>query len=310
MTTRWTGNGRSTSSSARVSMSCLIDLTAAAQPSPSVAMWHPWSPLNVCGSQRAKPHSAPLSSRVSTQMRSSVGECVAASDSTSPRAAAWARAWGPTRASDPVVSRFVSSGVPHCSVSSSSSGSSATIADASGARPTHTDVKSASLGLRSHSRRWRASACSAAMPAHAAEWRRRARSSRRRAVTLARNSASSAAYSAARCWRLRSVFFLRFIESAAMRIGASAITARKIQRPVMAAMPTPVISGSSARHQLDRLLCESTSVGRGASTREGSADWAVRNWRAKTRSAARRPSTASSRWSMSTTVNTELPAWT
>ena len=186
-TTRWIGSGRSTSSSARVSMSCLIDLIAAAQPSPSVAMLQPWSPLNVCGSQRAKPHSAPVWSRVSTQMRSSVGECVAASDSTRPRAAACARPCGPTRASDPVASRLVSSGVPHCSVSSSSSGSTAWIDDASGASPTHTDVKSSSVGLRSHRRRWRASACSAATPAHAAEWRRRERSSRRRATTLARN---------------------------------------------------------------------------------------------------------------------------
>ena len=196
-TTRWIGSGRSTSSSARVSMSCLIDLIAAAQPSPSVVMLQPWSPLNVCGSQRANPHSAPVWSRVSTQMRSSVGECVAASESTRPRAAACARPCGPTRASDPVASRLVSSGVPHCSVSSSSSGSTAWIDDASGASPTHTEVKSSSVGLRSHRRRWRASACSAATPAHAAEWRRRERSSRRKATTLARNWASSAAYSSA-----------------------------------------------------------------------------------------------------------------
>ena len=291
-------------------MSCLIDLIAAAQPSPSVAMLQPWSPLNVCGSQRANPHSAPVWSRVSTQMRSSVGECVAASDSTRPRAAACARPCGPTRASDPVASRLVSSGVPHCSVSSSSSGSTAWIDDASGASPTHTDVKSSSVGLRSHRRRWRASACSAATPAHAAEWRRRERSSRRRATTLARNSASSAAYSSAFSWRRRSVFFFRLTASTAIRIGASAITARKIQRPVIAAMPTPVMSGSRARHQLERAFGESTSVGRGASTFFGSAAWAVRNWRAKTRSGDRWPRTASSRWSMSTTVNTELPACT
>ena len=61
MTTRCTGSGRSTSSSARVSMSCLIDLTAAAQPKPSAAMLQPWSPLNVCGSQRVNPHSRPCS---------------------------------------------------------------------------------------------------------------------------------------------------------------------------------------------------------------------------------------------------------
>ena len=104
-------------SSARVSSSCLIDFIASALLWSSVAMCEPWSPLNVCGSQRAKPHSAPWS-RVSSQMRSSVGEWVAASDSSSPRATARARRSGPTTASDPVSSRLVSSGVPHCRSSS------------------------------------------------------------------------------------------------------------------------------------------------------------------------------------------------
>ena len=158
MTTRWTGSGRSTSSSARVSMSCLIDLIGGR---PAQAVGGDVAAVVAVERVRQPAGEAPLGavwSRVSTQMRSSVGECVAASDSTSPRAAACAR---PLRADDGERAGRQQVRLQRCAPLQRSParppGSSAWIADASGARPTHTDVKSASLGLRSHSRRWRAS---------------------------------------------------------------------------------------------------------------------------------------------------------
>ena len=51
-----------------------------------------------------------------------------------------------------------------------------------------------------------------------------------------------------------------------MTSGLTAMISRKIQRPVISAMPAPVTIGSRPRHQLMRLRRPSTSLGRGAST--------------------------------------------
>ena len=79
-----------------------------------------------------------------------------------------------------------------------------------------------------------------------------------------------------------------------MTSGLTAMISRKIQRPVIAAMPAPVTIGSRPRHQLMRVRWRSRSLARGASTERGRAASAVRNWRANTRSGPREPSTAMS----------------
>ena len=174
--------------------------------------------------------------------------------------------------SEPVRNRLLSTGVPHCSSGNASSGSSATIADGIAAKPTGTLMKSSSDDARSHIRRCHVEATSSDSPPQCAADRRRSRSSRRRATTFSRNAARSAVYVAAASATSRSRRRLRRNASTAITIGPMIMISRKIQRPVIAANPTPVTSGSSARHHMPPLPDCEEPRSLGASTFGGSAD--------------------------------------
>ncbi len=144
---------RSPAISARVSSNALMLLVSWARSVSVTAIRQASAPSYVCGSHRANPQSAAAASVVRIHSRTSAGECVVTRFITTPRATDRARSGGPTMPSEPVRSRLLSTGVPHCCSGSASSGSSATIADGIAAKPTGTLMKSSSDAARSHIRR-------------------------------------------------------------------------------------------------------------------------------------------------------------
>ena len=121
--------------------------------------------------------------------------------STTPRAAARARASGPTMPSEPVVSRLVSSGVPHCCVDEHVVGVVGVDRRRQRCQARRgTLMKSSSAGARSHSRRCRAEATSSEQRRRSAPTADAGRAPRGagRATLWRGTSASSASYVARR----------------------------------------------------------------------------------------------------------------
>ena len=266
------------------------------------------APSYVCGSHRANPQSAAAVSVVRIHSRTSAGECVVARFITTPRATDRARSGWPTMPSEPVRSRLVLDRRAPLVFGQRVVG---IVGDDRRRDRRQADGNAHEVVVR------RRPLPHPPMPRRGDEQRQPA-AVRCRPAPVALLTAQGENVLAERGEvggvgrrRVRHVALAAPLAPERLdrhTIGPMIMIRRKIQRPVIAAKPKPVTSGSSARHHMPPLLGPDEPWSLGASTFGGSADWAGRYCRGKTRSApSSSPTTAMSARVTSTTARTELP---